>query len=112
MKYEINGEKELNEKWYQVKYWNETGRFPSPAVALVKSADHSEPYESDSQEIFKLKDGQFALVLESGCSCYDAATDADIELYPDLTKAKEAWNKALTYESGEYRGGWSALDRV
>ena len=73
---------------YEIKYWLERlGSFPLEQVEVV---DHSASYEMTKAHILKLESGQYALVTESGCSCY-SAEDADIELFPDLKSAKESF---------------------
>ncbi len=82
---------ELQKEWkYEFESWNDT--FGSPAKALIESDDRSEPYEMDRRHLFELENGQYAVVREYGCSCYDSR-DADIELYPTLKRAEDAYKR-------------------
>lgn len=78
---------------YEIKRWIITlGSMP---IERVAHADFSEPYEMNMAHVFKLENGQYALVTECGCSCYDPS-DAEIDLFPNkntaLLKFKE-WEK-------------------
>lgn len=83
----------LAKKWsYEFEYWLES--FQSPPIELVKSVDRSESYEMDRTHIFKLEDGRYAVVNESGCSCYDPSV-ASIEILPTLEKAERAFAESV-----------------
>lgn len=62
-----------------------TGFIP---VEQLVSIDESGGYEVSSMHVFKLLNG-YAIVYESGCSCYDPS-EADVSLYPNLEGVKEA----------------------
>jgi len=83
----------LRKDWYPypLQAWEE--KFGSRAIALVYSEDRSEGYEKNCAEIFLLANEKFALVTESGCSCYEAERDAEIELFPTITEAKQQMKK-------------------
>ena len=90
---------ELNEAWkYEFKAW----ALDSPPVELIHSQDHSESYEMDRKHVFKLENGQYALISESGCSCYEAS-DAQIILFPTEEKAKEAFVAKEGYGSWTWK---------
>lgn len=57
-------------------------------------ADCSESWEMDQMHVFKLTDGQYVIVSESGCSCYEPE-QADVELQPSLVAA---FDKYLEYK--------------
>lgn len=87
----MENENKLNQFEYELPYWNKT--FGSPAIEIIISADESESYEIDAFHVFKLENGKYATVYENGCSCYDYARDAEIELFPDKEKALEQFYK-------------------
>jgi len=81
---------------YELESW--IGALGSMPVKILKEADHSASYETNEAHAIELENGKFALIVESGCSCYDSA-DADIELFPDekSVMAKfDAWEKQMT----------------
>lgn len=91
----MNKEK-LVEAWeWEFKYWIPI--FGSEPIRLVYSKDNSEPYEMDRRLIFGLENGQFAVVKERGCSCYEPS-EAVIDLLPTLEKAIEVFEQAGEYE--------------
>ena len=70
-------------------------RMGSKPVREVASVDLSESYEMRAARVFHLESGQYALITEMGCSCYDS-TMADIDLFPtehDAMKSYDAWEK-------------------
>ncbi len=74
---------ELKKGWsYEFKYWVTVMGFDP--IELIDSENKSGFYEMDRMHIFKLVSGQYAVVKESGCSCYEAR-DASI----DIVKTKE-----------------------
>jgi len=81
----------LQEEWScEVACWKEEmGALPK---ALLLSEDNPESYEMDRKHLFELEDGKFAVVEESGCSCYESS-DAIINTYPSFTVAKEEYDK-------------------
>ena len=75
---------------WEIKSWlHRLGSFP---IRRIDHADHSESYTMDEGHVLALENGQFALVTESGCSCY-SCDDADIDLFPDYSSAKDAFDK-------------------
>jgi len=78
---------------YQIEAWiMRLGSFPKE---VIKSVDISECYEMTAAHVFKLENKKYALVTESGCSCY-SASDANIDLFPTKDKALTAfaaWEK-------------------
>ena len=83
---------------YEFEAW--MPRLMSAPIALIVSKDHSEPYEMDRKHIFRLENSQYAFITESGCSCYEAS-EAQIELAPNLREAKKLWNANIEKEYGE-----------
>lgn len=83
--------KELRKAWeYEFKAWEmEMGSLPTK---LIASLDRSEPYIMSRAMIFKLVNKKYAVAIEEGCSCYDAA-DADIEVHPTLEAAMKSFDK-------------------
>lgn len=69
-------------------------RLGSTPVERIAHEDISGDYRMTAAHVYRLENGQFALVTESGCSCYDAS-DADIDLFPTQESAMEAFNKWL-----------------
>lgn len=65
-------------------------RLGSVPVDRIEHEDRSESYEMDRAHVFKLENGKYALVTESGCSCYESGS-ALIDLYPTEQKALEAF---------------------
>lgn len=61
----------------------------------VAHADESRSYEMDVIHVFELENGKFAVVTESGCSCY-CPEDADIELFPDREEAMSSFDTWVT----------------
>lgn len=91
----------LQEEWsYEFKAW--IVRLGSMPVELIISEDQSESYEMDRRHVFKLENGQYALISEVGCSCY-MSEEADIELYPNKAAALKAFKKPR-YEGGKSWG--------
>ena len=66
-----------------ISCWSDgwTSTAGAKAVAEVGHADCSESWGMEMMHVFQLEGGQYAVVHESGCSCYDS-NDADIELLP------------------------------
>jgi hypothetical protein len=84
---------------WEIEMWiTRLGSFP---VERVKHADHSEDYAMREAHVLRLESGQFALVTESGCSCYESS-DAEIELFPSRSLAVEAFDK---WDKENRRGG-------
>jgi len=86
---------------YRLEAWITT--FGSVPVELIASEDFSESYEMDAGHVYRLENGKFATVFESGCSCYEAR-DAAIELFPTKEAAMEqfdAWVKGKKQDRHE-----------
>ena len=79
-------------KAWSYEFENWMGRFMSAPTKLIISKDVSQPWEMDIAHIFKLENGQFAVVIEEGCSCY-SSSDAKIELFPNKDRAMKAFKK-------------------
>lgn len=74
---------------YEIDTWLE--RLGAIPTAVVDNHDRSEgSYEMDKGMVLKLANGQFALITESGCSCYEAS-DANIDLFPSEAQALMAF---------------------
>ena len=81
---------------YEIEAW--LSRLGSPPVECLKVADLSASYEMTKCGILRLLNGQFATVVEEGCSCY-SSSDADIELHPTYEAAWvsfQKWYKSRT----------------
>lgn len=76
---------------YEIESW--ISRLQSYPIRIVKRVSNPNvSYEVDQATIFELEDKRFALVTESGCSCY-SSSEADIDLFPTEKEALEALNK-------------------
>lgn len=84
-----------------IKAW--TPRLSSNIVERVKHRDLSEPYEMHMAHIFKLGNGEYAVIIEEGCSCY-VAEEAQIELFPNFKRAELSFDKWVRDERGRNRG--------
>lgn len=68
------------------------GSFP---IKRVIGKSYSGSYEKREAHVLKLESGQYALVVEEGCSCY-TSDQAEIELFPNKGQAMKKfsqWNK-------------------
>lgn len=74
---------------YELEAWIE--QLGSVPVERIAHADYSQSYEMNVAHVYKLESGQYALVTESGCSCYEPF-QADIDLYPTKRAAMEKFN--------------------
>lgn len=82
---------------YELEAWITTlGSLP---VERIRHADLSESYEMNMAHLFLLENGLYALVTESGCSCYESS-QADIELFKSKTAAINSFEK---WEKGNKR---------
>ena len=77
-------EKLLNNYEYEIKDWLPI--FGSAPIAEIKHADYSEAYVMCTAHVFQLENGQCAVVIEEGCSCY-TPDQAGIELFKDAKDA-------------------------
>ncbi len=91
---------EICNAWAIEEYWKD--KLGSKVLEEIRHADHSASYEMDEAHVYKLENGQYALVTESGCSCY-SSSDAVIDLYPDEATAVEQFDK-WEKEILKYRG--------
>lgn len=66
-------------------------RLGSMPVQKVAWEDFSESYEMCRAHVWRLENGQYALITESGCSCYEPE-DADIDLFPNKRRAMESFD--------------------
>ena len=82
--------KKFQDSWYEFKYWKHD--FGCMPVKLLESDDYSESYTMDRIHLFLLESGAYAYVRESGCSCYDAQSDAHIVLYGNKEEAYRTYN--------------------
>lgn len=85
-----SNKKLLKQYEYELKEWLPI--LLSAPVRLVKTGDKSPAWEMDRFHVFELENGQYATVLECGCSCYDYG-DADIELFPDEESAMKKYDE-------------------
>lgn len=75
---------------YEVETWLSKFEGAEP-IKKYDEEDRSESYDVDLAFILQLHNGKYALIIEEGCSCYEAA-DAKIELFPTLKRAQEQFN--------------------
>ena len=74
---------------YEFKEWiEELGSMP---IEMLASEDFSQSYETRTMHIFKLENGKYATVIESGCSCYDPSL-ATIDVLKSKEDALEQFN--------------------
>ncbi len=81
---------DLGVESYEIKEWIDA--FGSVPIERIAHMDVSQSYEMDRAHVFSLKSGKYALVVESGCSCYEPS-QASIELFPSERAALEAFHK-------------------
>ncbi len=62
----------------------------SVPVEQIDRFDISEQYEVEAGHFLKLEDGKYAVITESGCSCYDYS-DANVDVYDTLAEATTRW---------------------
>ncbi len=75
---------------YELDAWK--NRLGSKVVERVAHEERSGSYEIDRAHVLRLANKQFALVTESGFSCYDV-NDAVIDLHPTKKAAMDAFDK-------------------
>lgn len=75
---------------WEVEAWIE--RLGSTPVERIKFRDESQSYEMDMIHLLRLENGKYAVVTESGCSCYDSS-QAEIEVFPTLERAEESFKE-------------------
>lgn len=80
---------------YEFGQWISVMR--SAPIELIKSADYSESYSMNRAHIFKLENRQYAMVVETGCSCY-TCSDAKIELFPSKHQALVSFSKYVSQQ--------------
>ena len=78
---------------YEIRAWITT--LGSVPVERLFHADYSECYETDEAHVFKLENGKYAFVEESGCSCY-GPENASIDVLGDLDSAKKKFDEWVT----------------
>lgn len=83
---------------YEWEVW--AHRLCSEPIELVESANFGECYEVEHMHVYKLNDGKYATVRESGCSCYESSS-ADIDLYPTKEAALVVFNKYVKNRKGD-----------
>ena len=71
---------------YELEDW--IGKLQSMPVEEIDSYDESQSYEFAAGHLFKLENGKYAFVYESGCSCYDPSW-AEISIFENIVDAKE-----------------------
>jgi len=74
---------------YQNEYWAAIAG--ANIVEVIAEEDHSECYEVDEKHLYKLENGRYAVVRESGCSCYSLA-DADVTTFDTLAAAQAEYD--------------------
>lgn len=70
-------------------------RLGSMPIERIAFEDRAGSYEMRQASVYKLENGQFATIVEEGCSCY-SRTQADIELFASVNPAMEKfelWKK-------------------
>jgi hypothetical protein len=82
--------KEIAERFsYQNEYW--AAAAGANIVEVIEEENTSADYEVQERHLFKLENGRFAVVEESGCSCY-SLMDANIETFDTKEEAQAAYN--------------------
>lgn len=76
-------------KWDIEAWIMRLGSMPTKRLA---HHDFSGEWEMNRAHVLALENGQFALVTESGCSCY-SSSDAEIDLFPTEKAALESFDK-------------------
>lgn len=71
------------------EYW--AVRAGSQIVAVIADETGDEDWSTNRKHLYGLENGKFAVVRESGCSCYTLA-DADIDVYESQEQAEAAYN--------------------
>ena len=75
---------------YKIEVWlPELGAKP---VERISHEDYSRCFEMCMAHVLALDNGQYALVTEKGCSCYESE-DAYIDLFPTKEKAMDSFRK-------------------
>lgn len=75
---------------YEIRVWKDRlGAIPIKTIAME---DFSESYEMTRARVLKLENGKYALVTESGCSCYESE-DAEIDVQPNKKAAMALFDK-------------------
>lgn len=72
---------------YEFRYWKNTIGFEP--TALIFSHTGPEDYTKNCSHVFLMKRGDYAMVNESGCSCYEPS-EASISFYPTEAEAIQA----------------------
>lgn len=75
---------------YEIDAWID--RLGSMPIETVAHSNKSEAYEMNRAHVLKLADNRYALVTESGCSCY-SSSDACVDLFPDKESAMIQFRK-------------------
>lgn len=75
-------------------------------IAEVGHADASQPYEMDMLHVFRLDTGEYVIVTECGCSCYESS-NADLEMQPSFAVAMDKYmsykkENSLEFSNLEY----------
>ncbi len=82
-------EKEYAGMPYGVSSW--ITQMGSEPVEMIESFDKSAAYEMDAAHVFKLANGKYSTVIESGCSCYESS-DASVEVHTTKKAALKSFN--------------------
>jgi hypothetical protein len=83
-------ENKLGIEDYELETWiTQLGSVP---VERTHHENLSPSYEMCMAHVFKLENGQYALVTEHGCSCY-TPDSANIDLFPTLKAAEKNFNE-------------------
>ena len=90
-KIKSNKEKLANAYKYAFECWMKN--FQSVPIEEVEHYSVSVGYDVHDGHIFKLEDGNYAVVIEDGCSCYDY-DEAEIEIFKEFDKALDSYNKS------------------
>ena len=75
---------------YEMNSWRE--QLGAEIAESLGQQDDSQPYEMDVKHLFKLDNGNFAVVQECGCSCYEAR-DADINVFTSEQAARDEYKR-------------------
>lgn len=67
-------------------------RLGSMPIECLAFRDFAGSFEMSQAHVWRLENGQYALIVEDGCSCYDS-NEADIDLFPTVSEAVDKYQK-------------------
>jgi len=84
------------EDQYALEEWCQATNF-EPVEKLI-DFDEGMSYETDRQVVFRMKNGSYAHVHESHCSCYGSQPEDVQGIYKDLDELIQSIKSTDTYE--------------